>query len=52
MPSYLQRDPGVPDVHHLLVPHQGPVSAESADNRSTTALDHEGAVFRALVEAQ
>lgn len=50
--SYLQRDPGVPDVHHLLVPHQGPVTAESADDGITTALDDQGVVFGALAEAQ
>ena len=50
--SYLERDPRVADVHHLLVPHQTPVSTESANNRVTATPDNEGGLLRALVDGR
>ena len=47
---YLESDPGVADVHDLLIPHYCPVSGKSADYRGTAALDHEGGFLCALVE--
>ena len=50
--SYLERDPRVADVHHLLVPHQSPVPTESANNRVTATPDNEGGLLRALVDGR
>ena len=49
---YLESDPGVADVHDLLIPHYRPVSGESADYRGTAAPDHQGGFLGALVEGR